>query len=219
MTNFPEVNIDLTNPDPRVACVLLLDTSGSMQGPKIDQLNQGLQQFFSELSGDATAASRVEVAIVTFGPVTVAQEFAPITSIQCPTLYAQSDTPMAAALMRAVDLVNDRKKIYRDAGIPYYRPWIFLVTDGEPTDPEQLGAVSDIVKQQENAKKLSLFIVGVDGANMNVLNTIGTRTPLSLQGYSFREMFMWLSGSLSSVSQSQPTEQVPLKPVDSWATA
>ena len=137
----------------------------------------------------------------------------------CPTLYAQSDTPMAAALMRAVDLVNDRKKIYRDAGIPYYRPWIFLVTDGEPTDPEQLGAVSDIVKQQENAKKLSLFIVGVDGANMNVLNTIGTRAPLSLQGYSFREMFMWLSGSLSSVSQSQPTEQVPLKPVDSWANA
>jgi uncharacterized protein YegL len=79
--------------------------------------------------------------------------------------------------------------------------------------------VSDIVKQQENAKKLSLFIVGVDGANMNVLNTIGTRAPLSLQGYSFREMFMWLSGSLSSVSQSQPTEQVPLKPVDSWANA
>jgi uncharacterized protein YegL len=90
------------------------------------------------------------------------------------------------------------------------------VTDGEPTDPDQLGAVSSIIKQQETEKKLTLFTVGVEGANMNILNTIGNRPALALQGYSFKEMFLWLSGSLSSVSQSQPTEQVPLKAVDSW---
>jgi hypothetical protein len=31
------------NPEPRCACVLLLDTSGSMAGEKIDSLNEGLK--------------------------------------------------------------------------------------------------------------------------------------------------------------------------------
>ncbi|MFM2032696.1 MAG: hypothetical protein RLZZ297_1461, partial [Chloroflexota bacterium] len=181
MTNFPEVTLDPTNPDPRVACVLCLDVSGSMAGAKIDQLNVGLQQFFAELMSDSTAVSRVEVAIVTFGPVNVVQPFAPITAMQCPTLVTQGDTPMAAALMRSVDLVTERKQLYRTTGIPYYRPWIFLVTDGEPTDPDQLGSVSAIIKQQETEKRISLFTVGVEGANMGILNGIGNRPALGLK--------------------------------------
>src|ERR1022692_2452903 len=55
------------NPDPRCACVLLLDTSGSMSGSPIDALNQGLQTFQSDIQEDALAKRRVEIAIVTFG--------------------------------------------------------------------------------------------------------------------------------------------------------
>src|SRR4051794_32004677 len=51
----------------RVACLLLLDTSSSMSGAKIDELNRGLQTFHAELQGDEIARLRAEVAIVTFG--------------------------------------------------------------------------------------------------------------------------------------------------------
>ena len=53
-----------------------------------------------------------------------------------PTLPAGGDTPMGAAIHLALNLVNERKQQYKNYGIAYYRPWIFLVTDGEPTDKE-----------------------------------------------------------------------------------
>ena len=57
------------NPEPRCPCVLLLDTSGSMQGDPIDQLNAGIRAFKTELMADSLALKRVEISIVTFGPV------------------------------------------------------------------------------------------------------------------------------------------------------
>src|SRR5438046_7942748 len=55
------------NPEPRCPCVLLLDTSRSMAGPRIEALNEGLQVFRQELLKDLLARQRVEIAIVTFG--------------------------------------------------------------------------------------------------------------------------------------------------------
>src|SRR5262249_30834955 len=55
------------NPEPRCACVLLLDVSGSMAGTPIMELNAGLTAYKDELAADSLASKRVEVAIVTFG--------------------------------------------------------------------------------------------------------------------------------------------------------
>ena len=54
------------NPEPRCPCLLLLDTSGSMEGAPIEALHQGLRAFKNELADDASASRRVEVAVVTF---------------------------------------------------------------------------------------------------------------------------------------------------------
>ena len=57
------------NSEQRCACALLLDTSGSMQGAAIDQLNEGLATFRRELSGDSLAAKRVENTYTPFDPI------------------------------------------------------------------------------------------------------------------------------------------------------
>lgn len=204
------------NPEPRCACLLLLDTSGSMGGEPIRQLNLGLRALKDELSQDSLAMKRVEVGIVTFGPVQIAQEFQTVDQWQPPHLTTTGDTPMGAAIERGLELLRSRKDQYRANGIEVFRPWVFLITDGGPTDAWQHAA--DAVRAGEESKGFAFFGVGVEGANMDILSKICVRTPVKLSGLRFREMFAWLSSSLSQVSSSQPGTAVLLPPPTGWTS-
>jgi uncharacterized protein YegL len=203
------------NPEPRCPCVLLLDKSGSMAGRPIDELNAGLAEFRQELLSDALAAKRVETTVISFGPVTMDTSFHTAHSFIPPVLTADGSTPMGAAINLAIDALESRKAEYRANGISYYRPWIFLITDGAPTDEWRAAAAR--VKAGEEAKKFAFFSVGVNQADLSILRQISTREPLSLSGLKFRELFQWLSGSLGSVSQSTPGTDVALKAPSGWA--
>lgn len=225
------------NPEPRVPCVLLLDTSGSMNEvvancgemtgetvmsdgrqynlvkggtTRIDLLNEGLATLKETLAADSLASRRAEIAIVSFGDaVTVVQDFVTAEQFQPPQLHAAGTTPMGQAIVTGLEMITKRKATYRSAGIAYYRPWVFLITDGEPTDAWQSAAVQ--VKQGETSKSFAFFTVAVEGANMNLLAQISVRPPARLKGVNFREMFLWLSQSMQAVSQSAPGDTVPLQ--------
>lgn len=240
---FPEPEF-VDNPEPRCPCVLLLDTSGSMKDERqvavwtalspiqrlmndsvatrtarpIDELNSGLAQFRGELLSDELAVKRIELAMITFGPVKQVTDFQPPDLFRPPALRAEGDTPMGQAIERAIQLINDRKAAYKQNGISYYRPWIFLVTDGEPTDHWQRAA--ELIRLGEASKQFAFFAIGVEGAKFDVLQQLSVRQPLQLKGLSFREMFRWLSASLSAVSRSQTSDEIalvnPATP-DGWA--
>jgi uncharacterized protein YegL len=197
------------NTEPRCPCLLLLDTSGSMRGKPIDELNAGIRQLRDELFADDMAQKRVEVAIIGFGPVQTLSEFQTPDVFQPPTLAASGDTPIGAAIEAGLNLLDQRKQTYRNNGVTYYRPWVFLITDGGPTDYWQ--AAAERVKQGEASNHFSFFAVGVEGARMDILAQLTSREPLKLQELRFRDLFKWLSNSLTSVSKSQVGTQVPLE--------
>ena len=203
------------NPDPRCACVLLLDTSGSMAGEQLAALNKGLQSFQEALQEDPLAKRRVEVAIVTFGNggVQKVQDFVTVDQFAAPMLSAGGTTPMGEGINLALDLVAERKTQYKSNGIAYYQPWVFMITDGAPNPGSPWESAAERIKGDVTAKSLAFFGVGVADADMNVLSKITPRA-IKLDGLRFNELFVWLSQSQKRVSASKPGEQIALPQVN-----
>jgi hypothetical protein len=105
-----------------------------MNGQPDRRTQPGTGPFKEELLADSLAAKRVEIAIVSFGPVEVVNEFQTVEQFTPPQLTARKDTPMGQAILQGLELLNQRKALYREHGIPFFRPWVFLITDGSPTD-------------------------------------------------------------------------------------
>lgn len=214
------VNDLIDNPSPRCACMLVVDTSSSMSGEPIEELNRGIQQFMEEVRSDEFAASSVELGIVAFGgSVRVVQEFGPLDKAAPPRLEASGDTPMGRAVEEAVRRLESRKREFRDAGVSYYQPWLVLMTDGQPTDSWQRAA--EQLRQLAESRKLIVFGIGI-GSSCD-LQTLGafcptSRPPKRLEGLKFRELFQWLSQSMARVSVSTPGAEVALPSTDDWSS-
>jgi len=203
----------------RCAVVLALDCSYSMSGDPIAELNAGLTEFLSALQTDDLAARRCDVALVTFGgSVKIAQPFTLVSNLAAmPTLKAGGGTPMGEAICTAIDQITTRKAQYRQEGRAQYRPWIFLLTDGQPTDDVNQAQVK--VQQGDANKSFQFFAVGCFSADMHTLKTIAPPSipPVYLRGANFRDMFKWLSDSMGRVASSTPGQQVALPAASGWA--
>lgn len=206
----------VNNPTARVPVCLCLDTSGSMDGQPINELNEGVRLFYEAIKEDETALYSAEISIVTFGGNN-AECIADFASLELqpnvPKLLASGMTPMGEAVNMALDLLERRKDEYKDRGVDYYQPWLVLMTDGEPNgDKSELSRAINRTVELVNQKKLTVFPIGIGAyADMNVLGQFSPkRPPLKLQGLKFREFFAWLSKSVSKTSQSTPGESVKL---------
>lgn len=192
-------------------CVLVLDVSGSMNikiGNKtlIDELNSGLQAFYEEISNDVTTSQQLEVSIITFNDsVETVVEPALIENITMPHLTAEGTTAMVDAVYQAIEKIDARKQWYKETGQPYYRPWIVLITDGEPDEGQDVYGLGERIKEDMSEKKYVFMPLGVRGADMDVLAQLcgelnGKKiTPLPLDGQKFASFFKWLSASMGGV--------------------
>jgi uncharacterized protein YegL len=159
----------------------------------------------------------VEVAILKFGKVELVQNFVIVDQFTPPNLKAEGATPMGEAIESALDLLEERKAFYRANGIDYYKPWVFLITDGSPTDSWQNAA--ERVRKAEMEHKLNFFAVSLEGADMNILAQISPpqRPPIKLNDLNFSSLFVWLSSSMEQASISKQGEDVVLPPITGWS--
>ena len=202
------------NFEQKCLCVLVLDVSGSMRGEPIAELNKGLQDFYNEIKEDETMSQRLEVSIMTFNDqVSTLQEPALVDNLTMPTLKADGTTALVDAVNEAINKVEARKKWYKETGQPYYRPWIILMTDGEPDTGQDVHGLGQRIKNDTKEKHYVFLPIGIQDANMEILEILqGGMKPIKMQGLKFKQFFQWLSTSMGTIVNHAEGEKVDLSP-------
>lgn len=220
MNLIPDVAL-AENTSQRLPCVVVLDGSTSMaEGGAIEALNEGLRLLESDLKADDVARQRVRILVLRIGAphdVEVVTDWTDAIEFEAPEIEANGTTPLGTGVRRALEEIEAEKARYRDNGIPYNRPWLFLLTDGEPTDLDWEASAREC-RAAEEAGHVSVFCVGVGDANIGKLAKFSPRQPLKLKGLAFREFFLWLSRSARAGSQAAPSDAIQMAAPSDWAT-
>jgi uncharacterized protein YegL len=186
---------------------------------RIEELNKGIEALQTELQNDDTASVRVQIGIVTVGgpagDADIMLDWTDAVNFSAFPIRADHSTPLGAGVSIALQMIEQGKQNMRAAGISYTRPWMMIISDGDPTDPDDVWnmAVREC-KDAEMSKKVEVFCIGVEGANLAKLAQLSARPPLMLAGMKFKELFVWLSSSLSAASRSRPGDKLTLPPTD-----
>ena len=207
----------------RTPTSIVVDTSGSMNAtvadsdgntrPRIAQVNDGLQLFKDEIESMEEVKREVDVSIINFGgEVEVENDFMPITDWEPPQLHAGGNTPMGDAIEKAIDLTRERKDAYKHENIPYKRPFIWVLTDGRPTDMdvghEKWSRIQDKIASGEENKRFALFIMTVGGdTDTETIRRLHPDRTVELKDGMFEEYFEFLSNSVQEVSGTAVGEE------------
>lgn len=207
----------------KLPCIVAIDVSGSMGGT-ISMVNQGLKILETEILGDSVSSKRVDLCLVTFcHEIRVARDFDLVSENSMPSLDANGTTRLVDGVREAVKKVKERIDWYWETGQDCYRPYLLILTDGEP-DPGQdveglakeladLHAIGyDSQKRPGHPRKFHVLAFGVDGADMDKLRQISPTEPKHLQGEKFKEFFAYIATVTKVVSKSQSGQKVDISP-------
>lgn len=193
------------NPTARVPVSLVLDVSASMhEDNRIGELNTAVSMFFDAIRRDEMAAIAAEIQVIAFNDeATRLIEFASIDRQRVPQLRASGMTAMGAAMMLAMDELEQAKRTYSKIGVEYFQPWLVLMTDGQPTDNIEAAVQRCQVLVRE--RKLTVFPIAIGaGANLATLSRFSpTMEPLRIHAVDLSRFFKWLSMSVSKQAQSR----------------
>jgi uncharacterized protein YegL len=182
-----------------------------MMGEPIEAIRQGLRALVADLRGDPQALETAYLSVITFS--SNAQQVCPLTELlafQEPELDAAGPTSLGEALMLLEDCLETEVRKASDTQKGDWKPLIFLMTDGQPTDDWETAAAR--IKQ----KKIGNFIACAagSGADSRILKQI-TDIVVEMQNLepdALKAFFKWVSGSIKTTSQgvAQVTPDTPI---------
>ena len=199
---------------------ILCDESGSMDANGgIDAVNKGLPELHAAIAGDPLVSDKCRIGLITFSDI--AEELLPLSNLSdvqaMPGCAAKGMTNYGEAfnLLRVVisrDIANMKSQ-----GIQVYRPAVFFITDGEPTDDWEANhrALTD---KNVNPQAPHIIAFGVAGANPAVIGKIGTKAAFIANqgvdpGNALKEILKSLTNTIvNSSSSSSPTLMVQQAP-------
>lgn len=229
MTNQIEVSpgifgTDSENYSRRVPCVVVLDCSTSMAGSPIATLNDALKRFEIAVKSDERAKRTARIMLIRAGGdsgnpdrATVLVPFQDAETFSAPTVSAAGNTPLGEAVLLALDMIENEK--LNLSKLNHHRPWLFVMSDGAPTDKN---AWEDACRRSIaaiQAKKVSVFAIAIDGGNAAELQKLTPRSVEKMDSAKFEEYFLWLSNSMAAAGGSGEANPPMASGRDDWASA
>jgi len=198
------MEMEFSAPTRRMPVYLLLDVSGSMAGAPITAVEQGVQSLYNELMDQPQAVEMVNLSVITFGDsANQVVPLSPITSFTPPSLTASGVTSLGGAF-RVLAQALDREIISNSPSRKGdYKPLVFLLTDGEPTDRWQ--SELNALKARSTKKPGTIIALGCgDGVNTVTLKAITENVLLmsDVTPDNLKAFFKWVSQSVSTASAS-----------------
>ena len=147
----------------------LIDTSGSMGGTSIGQVNDAMREVLPDLKdvSDENADVKIKLAVMSFssGVQWITPSPVELDNFKWTNLEAVGPTDLGEAC-KELNSKLDRNAFLQDA-VGVYAPVIILISDGEPTDDFKAGLAA--LKENKFYKAAQKVALGVEDANMDLL--------------------------------------------------
>lgn len=200
---------------------ILIDTSGSMKGEPIESVKVGLADMIATLRQDPYALETVCISIITFDREV--NQILPLTeleNLQLPNIVTPDSGPthMGAALKMLCDRIDSevRKGTMEQKGD--WRPLLFLLTDGKPSDIQDYNQIIPLVKNL-NFASIVACAAGPQ-AKVEPLQKLTDQVFRldTMDATSFKKFFVWVSdviglggksvGTTDAIELPGPPEEV-----------
>ena len=198
----------------RLPVYLLLDVSGSMEGDPIEAVRQGVKALLSELRSDPQALETAYLSVITFN--SSARQVCPLTELMLfeePVINAGGATALGAALSLLSECIRTEVRKSTETQKGDWKPLVFLLTDGAPTDDWRSAA------QELKSLRPANIIACAAGscADTAVLKEITECVLLmnTLSAGDLAQFFAWVSSSVKMSSKSldaKPGTNIELPP-------
>ena len=186
----------------RLPVYLLLDCSESMIGESIEAVQKGVDLLLKQLRSDPHALETAYVSVITFHAT--AQQIVPLSElseVQTPRLEVRPGTSLGAAFQVLRDCINREVRKTTADRKGDYRPIVFLLTDGQPTDNAE--AVTTAISRLTNPRIANMYAIGCgDDVDFDALHGV-CDVVFRLDDMSpekLKKLFIWLSASVQSAS-------------------
>ena len=198
--------------EPHLPSAILVDVSASVR-PYENEVNKSLQQVISAIKSDDIAVGRVEPCVITFNSkVEIASPFGSAYYYQAPHVSCGGMTKLHEAIGKGIERIQGRRKQYRDKEILCYKPWMFIITDGEPTDDDN-GQIQKLISLQRQGELIFWPIAVGDQCNMDFLKQLrDDHVVLKAKDGDYSNVFEFISDSLSMASNAKLNENTELDP-------